>query len=316
LAHEIGHIVHRDSYLAMRVYQSSQTKKLYTHLASIPLDFWPYGMGVGSGESALVISALDRPMAELALSGYRNEVEPEAELFAIDQFTRSGRDVRQILRAFELTTEPMGADPFPTFHSRPNNDRKTYLEAAIGKVPAPPSEDGGYLTRMEGAIRQNIHLDIANGRFRSALRGAKRLAVAHPDHAEDLYLEAEAYRRLGPRPEVPAQAELEKTAQREAKKREATQTEDEIFRALAATAGGKSAMQANQAKAEALFRSALRMDATLAAAHLGLGMLYEQQSQPKQARQEYLQYLGLTPMAQDRARVQRRVEALDRSPNK
>jgi predicted Zn-dependent protease len=311
LAHEMAHVVYRHSYLRIREYQHKQTRKIYTRLALAPLDFLPYGIGLGVS----LISAFDRPMAEAALSGYGRAFEREADQFAIDQFSRSGRDARQILRSFQRMAEQVDADRIPTYYSQGIQERRTYLEAAIGNTPSPPSERGDYLMQMRAVIRQNIHLDIVSRRFRSALRGAKRLAAAYQDNAEDLYLEGEAYRWLGPRTEEPSQAELKKSRQGNANTRDLG-TEEEAFRALASTPEGKSALQSNQATAERLFQHAMSLDEQLAEPHLGLGMLYDQQGRSEQAGPEYRKYLELAPAASDRVRVERRLNELDRKLHK
>jgi regulator of sirC expression with transglutaminase-like and TPR domain len=62
--------------------------------------------------------------------------------------------------------------------------------------------------------------------------------------------------------------------------------------------------------AEQLYRRALNADNPAPVAHRGLGMLYEKLERKPDAAAEYEKYLGLSPSAIDRGRIQRRIEAL------
>jgi len=49
-------------------------------------------------------------------------------------------------------------------------------------------------------------------------------------------------------------------------------------------------------------------------AHRGLGMLYERLGRSNEAVTEYKKYVELAPAAIDRERIQKRIEALRRTP--
>lgn len=76
--------------------------------------------------------------------------------------------------------------------------------------------------------------------------------------------------------------------------------------ALAEAAKGEKALRAfDTASAQASFEAALKADASLAAAHRGMGMVYVLQGKDAQAKAEYRRYLELQPDAPDREQIQR-----------
>lgn len=76
--------------------------------------------------------------------------------------------------------------------------------------------------------------------------------------------------------------------------------------ALAEAARGEKALRAfDTATAQASFEAALKADASLPAAHRGMGMVYVLQGKDPQAKAEYRRYLELQPDAPDREQIQR-----------
>jgi hypothetical protein len=55
------------------------------------------------------------------------------------------------------------------------------------------------------------------------------------------------------------------------------------------------------------------LDSPTPVAHRGLGMLYEKLGRKDDAAAEYEKYMELAPLAIDRERIQRRIEALRRT---
>ena len=94
-----------------------------------------------------------------------------------------------------------------------------------------------------------------------------------------------------------------------AKKREKRTIEEEE-RDLLATTAGKENWEQHQKKAEELYLRALDAQNPVPVTHRGLGMLYEKLGRANDAVAAYEKYVELSPSAQDRERIQRRIETL------
>jgi tetratricopeptide (TPR) repeat protein len=77
-----------------------------------------------------------------------------------------------------------------------------------------------------------------------------------------------------------------------------------------ATDDGRAAYADNLGHAEDAYRRALTIDPTFAAAHRGLGEVYEQEKRAPDAATEYLLYVRSAPDADDRSIVVGRLKAL------
>jgi regulator of sirC expression with transglutaminase-like and TPR domain len=66
--------------------------------------------------------------------------------------------------------------------------------------------------------------------------------------------------------------------------------------------------------AEEFYQRALSAENPVAVAHRGLGMLYEKLDRKADAVTEYEKYLAMATTANDRERIQRRIENLRRPP--
>jgi Flp pilus assembly protein TadD len=213
----------------------------------------------------------------------------------------------------EKTLDP---EPFRELYAdRPRIDEgMIHLRRTISTGAKTVADDGSYIEMMQEIIRQNVQMDLATRRFRTGLARSKRLAMARSGAPDDLSLLAEAYYFLGPRTESPASQEWTASDRRKAAKQLLKQTEEEEYRALAATPKGQAALKLNQTTAENLFRRAIGLDANLARPHFGLGMLYERMGRAAMALDEYRKYLELAPHATDRLRAERRIETLTSTP--
>jgi regulator of sirC expression with transglutaminase-like and TPR domain len=79
-----------------------------------------------------------------------------------------------------------------------------------------------------------------------------------------------------------------------------------------ATPAGQAAMQASQKKSEEAYQKAVELDPGNAAAHRGLGFLYEKQRLPAQCAGEFREYLELAPNALDQLQIRRRLESAEK----
>jgi len=75
-----------------------------------------------------------------------------------------------------------------------------------------------------------------------------------------------------------------------------------------ASPAGKAAWDSNRKQSEDAYRKAVEIDPSLAAAHRGLGFLFEKEQLPAQCAVEFQKYLELAPNATDQAQIRRRLE--------
>lgn len=86
-------------------------------------------------------------------------------------------------------------------------------------------------------------------------------------------------------------------------------TDQEYDSALLATPAGQAAMAASEKQSEEAYKEALDLDPANAAAHRGLGFLFEKQNSPAQCAAEFQKYLELAPNAMDQSQIRRRLDA-------
>lgn len=97
-----------------------------------------------------------------------------------------------------------------------------------------------------------------------------------------------------------------------AKKRQFERTPDEYEQDLLRTCEGQLAFRANRDTAERLYRRALSVDPSNYKVHRGLGFLYERAGDEDAALREFREYVRTVPDGDDRARIRRRIEQLER----
>jgi predicted Zn-dependent protease len=180
LAHEIAHVTSRHAYLFNR---SLPKKIIATEILGSASVFF-----AGIAAPYLVDAAAGKPgeiSIMAAVSGYDRGFEQEADQSAVQQLKQAGRDPAQLVRLCLLLDDKLEPEPVSFWRDQPTmKDRIAYLKKLIGLDRDPdPGVDGHYLERMKSLILLNIQLDLGTRRFRTALRSAKRLAVAYPNDA-------------------------------------------------------------------------------------------------------------------------------------
>ena len=196
------------------------------------------------------------------------------------------------------------------------DDRIGYVSDAIHDTRPltrhPMVEEERYVAATEKVSRDDIALDIRAGRERTAVAVALRLAKQNPKSSEDFRALGDAFRALGPRTPDPTPEELSSKGKKDARKMETKFTDQEYDDALMATPAGQAAMQASQKKSEEAYQKAVELDPGNAAAHRGLGFLYEKQRLPAQCAGEFREYLELAPNALDQLQIRRRLESAEK----
>jgi tetratricopeptide (TPR) repeat protein len=312
IAHEMTHVMRRHTYLQNR---SNRKKFLTMNIMS----------AVGSAAPFSVVGAVIMAVTTVApfimvatMYGYSRDLEREADIKGVDMMISAEYAPEEMVQVMKLLDKDIEGENIRLFYNdHPSLDERikylsSYLGARADKVTAQMElnrERTAYFRNMTPVMRHNIQLAINAGRFRSAVYFAQRLVDFNPD-SENLFWLAEAYRTLGPRSSQLTQQELTNSAKKDAAKKREKRTIEEDDRDLLATTTGQQNWEQHQKKAEELYLRSLAADNPVAVAHRGLGMLYEKLARTNDAAVEYQKYIDLSPSAQDRERIQRRIETL------
>jgi predicted Zn-dependent protease len=317
LAHEMTHVTDRHTYLAHRDYRK---KSAIANVASTVASVAPGGNSWGA-----VISAAGQMVAVAAIAsiyGYSRELERDADMYSFNKLVEGNYDPKELVNTFRLLerTEEVNVGKI-YYNDHPKlDDRIGYMTSLISSKPplTVPTDVLAarrmkYLSLTEQVVREDIHLSILSHRPRTALARAQKLLDFHPNSAENLCAEADAYRSLGPWTPRPSDQELSKQGGKKEQSLRRKLTSDEEDRQLLANGEGQVAWQENQRLAEETYQKALAIDPANAKTYLGVGQLYEKSNRGKEALEAYEKYLELAPNALDRQRVQGRIDILRRS---
>jgi predicted Zn-dependent protease len=312
IAHELTHVMRRHSY----VHNRSNRKKFLT--INIMSAVGAYAPGGIVGAVITIVTAVAPFILIATMFGYSRDLEREADLKGVDMMISAEYSPEEMVTVMKLLDKDIEGENVRLFYNdHPSLDERikylsSYLGARADKVTHQMElnkERKAYFTEMESVMRHNLQLAINSGRSRSAVFNAERLVQFHPD-SENLFWLAESYRSLGPRAAQLTEKELTNSAMKNAAKKRLKRTIEEEDRELLATPDGQANWQSNQKKSEETYLRALSAENAVPVAHRGLGMLYEKLGRTNDAATEYQKYIDLTPSAFDRARIEKRIEAL------
>ncbi|MBZ5671806.1 MAG: M48 family metalloprotease [Acidobacteriia bacterium] len=317
LAHEMTHVTDRHSYLAFRDYRKKST---IASIAAYASSMAPVNTSWGA---AIYMAGHMVPVVMMAsINGYSRELERDADMYAFNKLAEGNYDPKELVNTFRLLErmDEVNVDKI-YYNDHPKlDDRIGYMTGLISSKPpvsVSPEVLGSrrmkYLSLTEQVVREDIHLSILSHRPRTALARAKKLIEFDPNSAENLRVQADAYRSLGPWTPRPTDQELSKDGKQKEQSLRRKLTSDEEERQLLANGEGQAAWQENQRLAEETYQKALAIDPANAKTYLGLGQLYEKTNRNKEALEAYEKYLELAPNALDRQRVQGRIDILRRS---
>lgn len=312
VAHEITHVMRRHTYMHNR---SNRKKFLTMNVMAAIGAYAPFGV---VGAVITVVTTVAPFIMIATIYGYSRELEREADLKGIDMMITAEYAPEEMVNVMKLLDRDFEGENIRLFYNdHPSLDERIkylsgYLGARADRVTQQMElnrERAAYFRTMEPLMRHNLQLAINAGRPRSAVFLAQRLVEVHED-SENLFWLAESYRTLGPRTPQLSEKEMTNSGKKSAAERRVKRTLEEEERELLATPAGKENWQKHQQMAEELYGRALKAENPVPMAHRGLGMLYEKLERGVDATAAYEKYLELSPAAVDRARIQRRVEAL------
>src|ERR1043166_5769273 len=252
LAHEMTHVLRRHTYLQNR----SNRKKFLT--MNIIAAVGAYAPGGVAGAIITIATAVAPFIVIATIFGYSRDLEREADLKGIDMMIKAEYAPEEMVNVIKLLDKDLEGENIRLFYNdHPALDERIrylsgYLGARADKVTSQMElnrEKGAYFREMEPVMRHDIQLAINQGRFRSAVYLAQRLADLHPD-SENLFWLAESYRTLGPRRQQLTDKELTNSAKKDAAKKREKRTIEEEERDLLTTPEGQQEAKAHQEKAE------------------------------------------------------------------
>jgi len=312
IAHELTHVMRRHTYMHNR---SNRKKFLTMNVMSAVGAYAPGGI---VGAVITVVTTVAPFIMVATIYGYSRDLEREADLKGIDMMISAEYSPEEMVTVMKLLDKDFEGENIRLFYNdHPSLDERikylsSYLGARADRVTHQMElnrERAAYFRNVESVMRHDLQLAINAGRARSAVYLAQRLVDFHPD-SENLFWLAESYRTLGPRAPQLTEKQLTNSAKKDASKKHEKRTLEEEERELLATPAGKENWQRHQQLAEEFYRRALNAENPVPLAHRGLGMLYEKLERGSDAAAEYEKYLELSPSANDRERIQRRIQAL------
>ncbi|MFH1293352.1 MAG: M48 family metalloprotease [Pseudomonadota bacterium] len=256
LGHEMTHCTHRHALKTLTHFKSKSD-----FLAGVRGSLIQFS-GIGK-----VVNQLGSLGSKAAVSGYRRDLETEADLVGLQLMAKAGYDPNEALRLFEYlkreleeenTQEPFFFGCHPRLQERVENC-KNFLKTRYQKEETGIKNTGVFLTKLHKVILDNAWLDLKAGRFHSAQRGAEKYLKIEPNDAGVYYL-------LG-----------------------------EVFRQRAKTD--------DTHKAKAYYKKAISLDPFYPDPHKAIGLIYYKDGEKTLAKKSFGQCLSLSPHRADKAYI-------------
>ena len=256
LGHEMTHCTHRHALKTLRHFKNRSD-----FLAGVRESLLQFS-GIGN-----LVNQLGALGSKAAVSGYRRDLETEADLVGLQLMAKAGYDPNEALRLFdhlkrELEEENM-QEPFffgchPRLQQRVENC-KNFLKTRYHKEETGVKDTGVFLTKLHKVVLENAWLDLKAGRFHSAQRGAEKYLKIKPNDAGVYYL-------LG-----------------------------EVFR--------QRAKVDDMRKAKVYYKKAISLDPFFPDPHKAIGLIYYKDGETTLAKESLRQCLSLSPHRADKAYI-------------
>ncbi|HEX5048529.1 MAG TPA: M48 family metalloprotease [Gammaproteobacteria bacterium] len=294
LAHEISHVAGHHGILEHR----SQKKRA---IAGMVLG----GLGGWGGLVAVGLQA--------SVYGFSRDLEQEADDHAVALLRDTRYDAHALPEVFDILGEdyegfdqrvPTIWSTHPEIGARAVTSRALVAGLPVGERPVDDFEQA-MLTLQTITVQDYIQDDYAQ----TALALAESLLERHPDDPRLLLLLGDAWQGMGAQRRLAA-SELSNADKKQIRRDRARKTRAQRLAEQLVTEDGQKAYAENLARAEDCYRRALAADAALAAAHRGLGEVYEQLARNRESAEQYLAYVRAVPEAADRPIVVGRLRAL------
>lgn len=322
LGHETSHVFERHTYLENR---SVRKKALTINVLEIVASAAPTGNNLSAGvqlfgASVQLAAMIGSDIIVATIYGYSREMEHQADSDGLAAMTAASYDPSAMARSFELLDHDSSLEyePIQTFYrDHPKlSDRREFATQFASTHKAGTFVIGdtkAYLDSVSAAIVYEIGADLSSRRERTAVDRSARLSAMFPDNPKYKVLLADSYRALGAKTKAPTDEERTRHGQSEHRKEYFSMTPEEEQKKLREKPEGQSALRDNEALAEQLYKSVIQSSPNYAAAHSGLGFLFEQEGKYNDAVSEYQTYLQMEAgTSMDHLRIQRRLAAVQK----
>lgn len=268
------------------------------------------GLVVGSASAWGSVIAIG---LQASVYGFSRDLEQEADDHAAEILRDSPYDPHALPQLLDILGQDYdGLDPrVPTIWStHPEiQARAETSRALVADLPKRARHAEGFEAAMYRLRTMTVQDYVRDDYPQTALALAENLAAGAPGDARLLALLGDAWQGMGARRRVDPD-ELSKSDKRQNRRDHARKTREQRLAEQLETEDGRASYADNLARAEDAYKRALAADPTFAAAHRGLGEVYEQQGRDRDAAQEYLTYARSAPDADDRGIVIGRLKAL------
>jgi Zn-dependent protease with chaperone function len=322
LGHETSHVFERHTYLENR---SVRKKALTINILEIVASAAPVGGNLSQsvqifGASVQLAAMIGSDVIVATIYGYSRDMERQADSDGIAAMTAASYDPSAMARSFELLDHDSSLEyePIQGFyrdHPKLSERREFAMQfSSAHKAGALVTGDPKtYLDNVSAAICYEIGADLSSRRERTAVDRASRLSAAFPDNPKYKVLLADSYRALGAKTTAPTDEERTRHGQAEHRKEYFSMTPEEEQNKIREKPEGQAALHDNEVLAEQLYTSVIQSNPSYAAAHSGLGFLFEQEGKYNEAAIEYQTYLQMeSGTSMDHLRIQRRLAAVQK----
>jgi predicted Zn-dependent protease len=294
LAHEINHVAGHHGIIEHR----ATRKKTIAGMVIGSLGPWGGVISLG---------------LQTSVYGFSRELEQEADDRAVLVLRDSRYDPNALPELLDILGQDYdGLDPrVPTIWStHPEiRARAETSRTLVADIPLGEREIDAFEVAVYGMRTMTVQDYVQDDYPQTAVALAESLTQRYPNDPRMLQLLGDAWQAMGGQRRLDA-AQLTSSDKRQNRKDRARKTREQRLAEQLATDDGRAAYAENLARAEEIYGRVLAMDSGFAAAHRGLGEVYEQQQRHREAAAEYVTYLRSAPDAADRPIVVGRLKAL------
>lgn len=244
---------------------------------------------------------------------YSRDLEQEADDRAPQLMLDSPYDPHAVPELMELLAQDFeGLRPriasIWTTHPEPEK-RAVASRALVAEMPARRRDTAAFDALVHPLRALTIRDYIRDDYPYTAIALAQTMLEKYPSDLEFRMLLGDAWKALGPRSEF-APDDFSNADKRRNLRQRVYRTRVERTQRLLETAEGRAAFATNLGYARDVYSQILELGPGYAAAHRGLGEVYEALGMPRDAAREYLEYVRQSPDAADRPVIIGRLNAL------
>lgn len=244
---------------------------------------------------------------------YSRQLEQEADDLAPARLQGTPYDPHAMPELLEILSHDFeGLNPriATIWTTHPDPDARVETSRAIvADMPHRERDPVGF-RRVVGSLRAITIRDYIQDDYPyTAIAVAQEFLEEYPDDLELKLLLGDAWRVLGPRSEFAPEDFTKRDARRNLRRR-VWRTRDERREIALESREGREAYARNLEQARLTYQEILDQDSDYAAAHRGLGQVYEELGQHADAARSYVAYVRGAPDAPDRSLIMSKLSEL------